>query len=138
MELNVTLFPLAFMAMQISVEYENGGFLSPFFLYCSALSKPGTRKHRYYSDQSPADTFWRQLKTQEYCQNDITVSTHSSGNVFCAEVFSGSDRPNGPARWANQEAWAETAPTVCSSSCAASSGWSGPCPVPRNLPALEA
>lgn len=38
----MTLFSLAFMAMQINVEYENGGFLSPSFLYCSALSKPVT------------------------------------------------------------------------------------------------
>lgn len=41
----MTLFPLAFMAMQISVEYENGGFLSPFFLYCSALSRPERKEN---------------------------------------------------------------------------------------------
>lgn len=85
MELNVTLFPLAFMAMQISVEYENGGFLSPFFLYCSALSKPGTRKPRYCK-QSP-DVFWRYAPTNTEHKDDIVVSILTHLETYFVRKF---------------------------------------------------
>jgi len=69
------------MAIQINVEYENGGFLSPLFLYCSALSKPEMKKSINQSYRS--------------CRYSISIdNTHSFGNGFCAEVFLGSDLLN--------------------------------------------
>lgn len=75
----MTLFPLAFIAIQINVEYENGGFLSPFFLYCSALSKPVTR----YKINI--------VSTESFIVKD---ETYSFGSGFCVEVFWDSDQLN--------------------------------------------
>jgi len=70
------------MAIQINVEYENGGFLSPFFLYCSALSKPKENINKL------------NLLTLYYRYSNSFGNTHSFGNGFCVEVFWGSDLLN--------------------------------------------
>jgi len=73
------------MAIQINVEYENGGFLSPLFLYCSALSKPEMKINK---SKLPKNSI----------QFIVIDNTHSFGNGFCAEVFLGSDLLNA---WVN-------------------------------------